>query len=169
MTAPSERTPKALLLENDPVTRGALAGALRARGFDVVTARDGEAGVALLLDLLLDLDLLVSALDLPGRAGADLLHLVRVSGGERDLPVVLTGRGVRSAERARLLALGADAVADLGDGAESAARAAAAAAPARHVAPPPAPLDPYLPLSMPVPPAFSRPAPGPDLALAGLA
>ena len=169
MNAPIERTPKALLLENDKVAREALAAALRTRGFDVVTARDGETGTARLLDLLLDLDLLVSAVDLPGRDGASLLRLVRISGGERELPVVITGRGLRSSDRARLLVLGADAVVDLRDGTETAARsAAAAAAPSHDSSRRPAPLDPWLPVPLPAP-AF-HPAPrGPELALAGLA
>ncbi|HSN93172.1 MAG TPA: response regulator [Anaeromyxobacteraceae bacterium] len=167
MKARHERTRKALLLENDPVARGALSAALRARGFEVVAAGDGEAGVARLLDLLLDLDLLVSAVDLPGRDGASLLRLVRVSGGERDLRVVLTGRDLRSFDRARLLALGADAVVDLRDGAERAARSAAALAPAGEGSPRPSARDPWLPVPLPAP--RFRPPAGPELALAGLA
>jgi CheY-like chemotaxis protein len=168
MNAPIERTRKALLLENDPFTRAALAAALAARGFQVATASDGASGVAGLLDLLLDLDLLVSSVDLPGRGGADLLHLVRTSGGERDLPVVLTGHGVGSGQRARLLALGADAVADLADGVESAARTAAGATPARAAARP-APVDPWLPIPLPAPFPFRLPDRVPEPALSGLA
>jgi DNA-binding response OmpR family regulator len=168
MNAPIERNRKALLLENDPAARESLAAALRARGFEVATAGDGETGVVRLLDLLLDLDLLVSSVDLPGRDGASLLRLIRVSGGERELPVVLTGRGLRSFDRARLLALGADAVVDLGDGAELAARSAAAAAPIRAASRRPALLDPYLPVPLP-PPPFRPVGRGPELALAGLA
>jgi DNA-binding response OmpR family regulator len=167
MNATHDRNRKALLLENDPVARASLAAALRARGFEVVAAADGAAGVAHLLDLLLDLDLLVSAVDLPGRDGTSLLRLVRIAGGERDLRVVLTGRGVRSHERARLLLAGADAVVDLSDGAEAAARTAAAPPSAR-----PAdlrPIDPWLPVPLPAPFPFRLPDLGPEPALAGLA
>jgi DNA-binding response OmpR family regulator len=123
----TDRTPKALLLENDPATLHRLAGALRARGFEVLAESDGDAGLARLIDTLLDLDVLVIGASLPGRGAAALLRLVRGPGGERDLPIVVAGHGLRAAAKVQLLLLGADGVLDLADGAEPVARAADAA------------------------------------------
>lgn len=127
MNATTTRQPKALLLDGDPSLR-LLATALLDRGCEVRAARDAAAGLELLLDELLDLDVLVVDRELPGRDGASLVRLVREAGGERDLAiVVLADRPARS-ERAQLLALGADAVLDRADGPSAAADAVVAAA-----------------------------------------
>jgi DNA-binding response OmpR family regulator len=127
MNATTIRRPKALLLDGDPSLR-LLATELLERGFDLRAAMDAEAGLALLLDELLDLDVLVVDRDLPGRDGASILRLVREAGGERDLAIVVLADHPARAERARLLALGADAVVDRADGARAAAEAIAFAA-----------------------------------------
>jgi DNA-binding response OmpR family regulator len=130
MNATTTRRPKALLLDDDPTVLRLLGTALLARGLEVRAARDAAAGLELLLDELLDLDVLVVDRDLPGRDAASLVRLVREAGGERDLPIVVLADGAGRAERAQLLALGADAVLDRADG-PSAAAAAIAAAPGR--------------------------------------
>jgi DNA-binding response OmpR family regulator len=127
MNATTIRRPKALLLDGDPSLR-LLATELLERGFDLRAAMDAEAGLALLLDELLDLDVLVVDRDLPGRDGASILRLVREAGGERDLAIVVLADHPARAERARLLALGADAVVDRADGARAAAETIAFAA-----------------------------------------
>jgi CheY-like chemotaxis protein len=106
------RRPKALLLDDDPVVLHRLATTLEARGFDVRAAHDGESGLELLLDELLELDVLVADADLPGRDGVSLVHLVRNAGGERDLAVVVLASGASRGLRQQLLSLGADAVVD---------------------------------------------------------
>lgn len=110
------RRPRALLLDGDVVVLRLLGIALEARGFEVRAATDGESGLALLLDELLDLDVVVSALDLPRRSGRALLSLVRQAGGERDLGMVLLGGATDDATRAELLRLGADAVVERASG-----------------------------------------------------
>lgn len=111
MNATTSRRPRALLLDDDPVVLRVVGTALEARGFDVRAATDGESGVAILLDELLELDVVVADVDLPGRDAWSLLHLVRRAGGERDLGfVVLAGDEPRV--RGPLLALGADVVVD---------------------------------------------------------
>ena len=110
MTTTTTRRPRALLLDNDLVVLRLLGIALEERGFDVRAATDGESGLSLLLDELLDLDVVITALDLPGRDGRSLLRLVRDAGGERDLGLVLLGAGTDDATRAELLSLGADMV-----------------------------------------------------------
>jgi len=129
---PTRRQPKALLIDDDPIVLRLLPCALQARGFEVLAARDRASGLGLLLDEILDLDVLVLDLDLPGRAGWALLNLVRGAGGERDLGIVILASGVDGPRRAQLLGLGADAVVDRSSGPEAATRAVAQAAAARR-------------------------------------
>ncbi len=111
-TTSANRIPKALLLDDDSTVLRLLGTALETNGFEVRAAMDGDAGLALLLDELLDLDVLVMDVDLPRRDARALLHLVRWAGGERDLAVVVLAGGVDRGVRRELLALGADAVVD---------------------------------------------------------
>jgi DNA-binding response OmpR family regulator len=124
--------PTALLLSADPESAHATRTALEARGFAVREVPDGVAGLEVLTEELLHLDVLVTALDLPGRDGASLVQLVRGPGGEQDLPIVVLARE-SAILRAHLVALGADGVAPPG---ESAAAAAVAAIARRRLAPP---------------------------------
>src|SRR5512142_269741 len=96
MNATTSRRQRALLLDDDPVVLRLLGTALEARGFDVVAATDGEGGVALLIDELLDLDVVVADDALPARDASSLLHLVRHAGGERDLAVVVLASAGRA-------------------------------------------------------------------------
>jgi CheY-like chemotaxis protein len=123
-----DRNPKALLLDDDATVLRLLGTALEARGFDVRAATEGEGGLALLVDELLDLDVLVVDLELPGRDGYELLNLVRRAGGERDLGIVVLASAPSAAVRAQLLALGADAVVDRRAGTSAAAEAVSAVA-----------------------------------------
>ncbi len=111
-TSTSTRTPKALLLDDDTTVLRLLGTALEARGYDLRAATDGEAGLALLVDELLGLDVVVVDADLPGRDARALLHLVRWAGGERELGVVVLSAELEATTREELLALGADAVVD---------------------------------------------------------
>ncbi len=129
------RRPQALLLDDDPAVLRLLGRTLSHRGAEVVAAADAHGGLALLLDRLLDLDVLIVDLDLPGGDAWSLLRLIRGAGGEEDLRVVVLADRPAPAVRRRLLAFGADAVADRADGPEEAARLAlAAAAVHRHPA-----------------------------------
>jgi len=111
-TPAAKRNPKALLLDDDSNVLRLLGTALENRGFAVRAATDGDAGLSLLLDELLDLDVLVVDLELPARDGWALLHLVRCAGGERDLGVVVLASGPERGLSDQLLALGADMVVD---------------------------------------------------------
>jgi DNA-binding response OmpR family regulator len=126
-TSNASRPLKALLLDDDPDVLRLLGTALEADGHAVRAATDGEAGVALLLDELLDLDVVVVDADLPGRDARALLHLVRWAGGERDLAVVVLASAPDSRAEAELLALGADAVVDRRAGPRAALASIAAA------------------------------------------
>jgi CheY-like chemotaxis protein len=132
---PTDRRPKALLLDDDATVLRLLGTTLEARGVDVRAASEGEGGLALLLDELLDLDVVVVDLELPGRDGWQLLHLVRCAGGERDLRVVVLAADPAAAVREQLLALGADLIVDRRAGPAVAAEAVCALARAPRSAP----------------------------------
>jgi DNA-binding response OmpR family regulator len=121
---PSPKSPRALLLASDRRLRRGLRRDLEGRGFEVVAAADGEKGLSRLLDELLHLDVLVVDLALAGRDGWSLVRLIRESGGERELPIVVVSARDDEGLRARLLALGADAVVAPGDAARAALLAA---------------------------------------------
>jgi DNA-binding response OmpR family regulator len=151
MTTTTTTTRTALLLSADPESAHATRAALEARGFTVREARDGVSGLDALTDELLHLDVLVAALDLPGRDGASLVELVRGAGGEHELPIVVLARESATL-RARLVALGADAVATPGEEAASAALDAIAR---RRVVPGPAPRRARVARRRPMLPAWS--------------
>jgi DNA-binding response OmpR family regulator len=131
-TSTFRRTPKALLLDDDTTVLRLLGTALEARGFEVRAAMDGDAGTALLVDELLDLDVVLVDAELPGRDARSLLHLVRWAGGERELGVVVLAGTLDDASRDQLLALGADAVVDRRAGLAAALEAIAAVALRAH-------------------------------------
>ncbi len=96
--------PRILVVEDDRTLREGLREALRAQGFAVDVAPDGEAG-ARALDTL-TFDLVVLDLMLPGRSGLELLRTLRLT--DRDTPVIiLTARGDES-DKVLGLELGAD-------------------------------------------------------------
>jgi len=117
---PSPKSPRALLLASDGRLRRRLRRDLEGRGFEVVAAGDGERGLSRLLDELFRLDVLVLDLELAGRDGWSLLRLIRESGGERELPIVVVSAREDEALRGRLLALGADAAVAPADAARAA-------------------------------------------------
>lgn len=143
---PTDRSPRALLLASDPAASARLREALERRGFEVRAAADGVTGIALLLDGLLELDVVVTDRDLPGRDARSLVHLVRGPGGEHDLAIVVLAPGADAPARGRLVAAGADAVtAGLPDASADAAVAAVARRQARAREPGlPAPARPPL-------------------------
>ncbi len=93
-----------LLIEDEPSLVLALTDRLRAEGYDVVAAEDGETGwehaAAGGFDLVL-LDLM-----LPGLPGREILRRMR-DGGDATVVLVLTAR-TREEEKVDLLDLGAD-------------------------------------------------------------
>ncbi len=123
----SARPRRALVVDDDPFIRAILGDALVARGFEVLTADDGESGLRMLSEELLALDLLVTDVRMPGMDGETFIRTIRKAGGEADLAIVaVTGAGNPALER-RLEAVGADAVLEKSLGPELIAQAADAA------------------------------------------
>jgi CheY-like chemotaxis protein len=127
ITLAQRRRRRLLVIDDDALGRALLADAFAARGFDVVTAEDGTAGMARLTDELLSLDLVVTDVFMPGLDGAALIEMVRHAGGEHDLAIVAFSARLTPDLRARLETAGADAVVDKALGAERIAATAAEA------------------------------------------
>ncbi len=137
-TSPTRRL-RALVLDDDPTAIRRARRALEPRGFTILSARDGHAGLELLLDELLDLDVLVVDLDLPRRDARSLAALVRGPGGEQDLAIVVLTAAGGAEVRAGLFALGVDAVLERSAVGAALADAALAAVAARTPSSEPAP------------------------------
>jgi DNA-binding response OmpR family regulator len=78
---------KILIVEDEPATRKSLAAALKKAGFQILTANDGEAGLALAFkehpNLIL-LDLLM-----PKKDGLEVLKELRQDDWGEDVPVII--------------------------------------------------------------------------------
>ncbi len=118
------RRRRALVVDDDLLSRTLMGDALADKGFETYFAADGTNGLRALIDLLLDLHLLVVDLHMPGMDGEKLVHLVRDAGGERDLTVVVMSGDVDPERQQRLVNAGADAVLPKSEGMPAIADAA---------------------------------------------
>jgi CheY-like chemotaxis protein len=92
LTQLSARPRRALVIDDDALSRQVFADALVERGFEVLSACDAEEGLRILAEELLSLDLLVTDEFLPGTLGEELVARIRQIGGEADLLIaVITG------------------------------------------------------------------------------
>jgi len=123
----SSRQRRALVVDDDALTRRLLADALAERGFEVFAASDGVTGLDVLTDELLALDMVVADLRMPKMDGEAFLRTVRGVGGEQDLTVVMMSGWLDPGIEARLHGEGADAVLDKALGPELIAQASDAA------------------------------------------
>ncbi len=123
----SARPRRALVVDDDGLVRLMLADALAARGFEVLIAADGDAGLRTLSEELLALDLLVTDVRMPGMDGETLIRTIRTAGGESELAIVAMSARLEPGDEEKLEAAGADAVLDKTLGAELTAQAADAA------------------------------------------
>jgi CheY-like chemotaxis protein len=127
ITRISARPRRALVVDDDALVRCMLSDALAARGFEVMTATCGEAGLRTLAEELLALDLLVTDVCMPGMDGEAFVRTIRGAGGEADLAIVVASGRLGPGVEERLEAAGADAVLDKALGPELVAQAADAA------------------------------------------
>jgi CheY-like chemotaxis protein len=97
---------RVLLVEDDRFLRRACEASLRQRGFDVVTATDGQEGLRLAReapppDVVL-LDRLMARL-----SGIEVLRALKQDAGTRDIPVVILSNSSRTEDRREAVLLGA--------------------------------------------------------------
>lgn len=92
---------KILVVEDDPNTRSVLVLLLELRGYRVLPAADGEAGLDIALRL--DVDLVVSDLQLPGMSGLELAETVARHDGHPPMIAITAGddRSVNRAKKSR--------------------------------------------------------------------
>jgi diguanylate cyclase (GGDEF)-like protein len=79
---------KILVIDDEEDIRNLLATALRGEGYEVVTAADGEEGIARFREE--NPDLIVTDVKMPKKSGLDVLQTVRGSGADVDV-IILTG------------------------------------------------------------------------------
>jgi CheY-like chemotaxis protein len=150
-TANPATKPRALVIDDDPAVLALITHGLVEAGVEVLTAGDGASGLRLLVEHLLNLDLLVCDLQMPGLDGATLIRIVRAEGGERDLAILVLAGTISPRDRELLTRLGVDELVEKREGSGHAVRRAVALATAardRRVeargeeAPGPVPLGP---------------------------
>ncbi len=108
LAAPAETARRRLLVVDDSATIRALEKSiLEAAGYDVAVAADGQEAWQLLLET--GADLVVSDVEMPRMDGFSLTETIRASRQFRDLPVVLVTAMESEADKARGLAVGANA------------------------------------------------------------
>jgi DNA-binding response OmpR family regulator len=94
-----------LVVEDDPTLLTTLNYNLLREGYRVLTAADGEAGLALARQELARLDLVVLDLMLPKLSGRQVLRHLRA---ETDIPILILSARVEEQDRIDGLELGAD-------------------------------------------------------------
>ncbi|HEY6002725.1 MAG TPA: response regulator [Anaeromyxobacter sp.] len=120
----SARPRRALVVDDDELARRMIADALVERGFEVLTAEDGQAGIHKLMEEILALDLFVTDVVMPGLDGESLIRTIRQAGGEAELAIVAISSFLDPGTERALERAGADAVLDKALGAELVAQAA---------------------------------------------
>lgn len=98
--------PRALVVDDDPFALRLLRDGLEGAGVEVLSASDGTGGLQQLVEHLLDLDLLVTDLNMPGLDGKALVRIIRSEGGERELPILVVAGTVSEEDRILLSRLG---------------------------------------------------------------
>jgi DNA-binding response OmpR family regulator len=94
-----------LIVEDDRVLRRACEAGLRKRGYDVVSAADGEEGLALATSQTFDLVLLDMLM--PRMSGLDMLRELRRRAPEYDVPILVLSNSSRPGDRLDAQELGA--------------------------------------------------------------
>jgi CheY-like chemotaxis protein len=96
-----------LLVEDNELNRDMLSRRLKRRGFEVLTALDGENAVQITTDLKPDIVLM--DMGLPGMNGWDATRVLKGDVETKDIPVIALTAHAMSADRDQALAAGCDA------------------------------------------------------------
>jgi CheY-like chemotaxis protein len=104
------RPRRALVVDDDPLSRAMLADVFASHGYEVMTAPDATRGFHELTDQLFAIDLLVTDLYMAGIDGERLVQVIRELGGENDLPILVVTSASDMTLLSKLRRLGADDV-----------------------------------------------------------
>jgi CheY-like chemotaxis protein len=85
-----------LIVDDEPLVRAAMAGQMRAAGFAVLEAENGEDAVTQYLEHQAEIVALVLDLNMPGSRGEVALGIIR--GVSPDLPVILATGAIPEAD-----------------------------------------------------------------------
>lgn len=105
--AESPRPARVLLVEDNELNRDMLSRRLARRGFDVVTAVDGEAAIRRTNEIRPDLILM--DMGLPGLNGWDATRRIKANPETRTIPVIALTAHALKTDREKALAAGCDA------------------------------------------------------------
>jgi two-component system phosphate regulon response regulator PhoB len=94
-----------LVVEDDPILLSTLAYNLSREGYRVLTAADGESGLAVARREAANLDLVVLDVMLPGMSGFQVLRILRA---ESDIPILMLSARGEEQDRVDGLEFGAD-------------------------------------------------------------
>lgn len=97
---------RVLLVEDDKFLRRACEASLRQRGFQVVSATDGEEGLRLAREVPYP-DVVLLDLLMPKMPGIDVLRALKADAATRSMPVVILSNSSRDEDKAEALRLGA--------------------------------------------------------------
>jgi two-component system, cell cycle response regulator DivK len=98
--------PKILLVEDNELNRDMLSRRLQRRGFEIVTAADGEKGIALAVSEMPDLILM--DISLPGLNGWDATKQIRRNEATASIPIIALTAHAMSGDREKTLEAGCD-------------------------------------------------------------
>ena len=98
--------PTVLLVEDEPAQRELLAYNLKAEGFDVITADNGEDGLILVDEN--DPDLIVLDWMMPQLSGIEVCRRLKSNSKTRQTPVIMLSARAEEVDRVRGLETGAD-------------------------------------------------------------
>ena len=86
--AASEGKGSVLVVDDDAIIRRSLGRLLRAAGHRALLAEDGPAGLAMIEDEAVEVDVVILDLKMPEMSGAEVLEQLRATAA-RDLPVIV--------------------------------------------------------------------------------
>jgi CheY-like chemotaxis protein len=105
--AESSRPAKLLLVEDNELNRDMLSRRLVRRGFDVITAIDGEAAIRKTNEI--KPDLILMDMGLPGLNGWDATRRIKANPETHAIPVIALTAHALKTDREQALAAGCDA------------------------------------------------------------
>jgi CheY-like chemotaxis protein len=103
----TDRVPRVLVIEDNPLSRELVFAVLESLGCDTVTAGSAEEGLELAESL--ELDLILLDLRLPGMSGYDAIGVIRKHPVLRSVPVVAVTAQAMQGDEASALRAGFDA------------------------------------------------------------